>query len=226
LSTPERRVDLKMDVDSINLMQIRYEGGDFDDCRKFYADMTRHFRQARDPDWPGLASREESWARARAIMCRAAMGDTAGFELRADTLQALGGVSGYGRDQRLHHYVRGLLWQARGDHQKAVTELTQALSSPNMGFTRINYELARSFLTLNQPARAVAIMQPVFRGSLDASGLYLTRTEAHEMLARAWDAAGNRDSARVHWIAVESAWRQADPIFRSRWEAARSHLLN
>ena len=33
------------------------------------------------------------------------------------------------------------------------------------------------------------------RGKVDASGLYTTRTELHELLAQAWDAAGRADLA-------------------------------
>ena len=67
-------------------------------------------------------------------------------------------------------------------------------------------------------------MQPAFRGSLEAANLYITRTELHELLAQAFDAAGERDSATAHWRAVESAWRNADPQFRTRWEAAQRYL--
>ena len=79
-------------------------------------------------------------------------------------------------------------------------------------------------LRLNRPREAVAALQPAFRGSLEAANLYITRTELHEMLAQAFDAAGLRDSATVHWWAVETAWRNADPQFRPRWEVARRRL--
>ncbi|HSQ29771.1 MAG TPA: hypothetical protein VLN49_07975 [Gemmatimonadaceae bacterium] len=48
-------------------------------------------------------------------------------------------------------------------------------------------------------ARAIAVLQPALRGPLDASNLYVTCTELHELLAQAWDAAGARDSAAAHY---------------------------
>jgi predicted Zn-dependent protease len=117
-----------------------------------------------------------------------------------------------------------LLWRARGDEGKAAIEFRAAISSPNFGFTRINYELGQSLLSLGRPMEAVAILQPALRGALDASNLYVTRTALHELLARAWDAGGNRDSARVHWAQVDRAWAGADPAFRSRWELAHRQV--
>jgi hypothetical protein len=56
---------------------------------------------------------------------------------------------------------------------------------------------------------------------VDGSNTYTSRTELHEAMALAFEQAGQADSARVHWRAVESAWRLADPVFRNRYLAAR-----
>jgi hypothetical protein len=62
----------------------------------------------------------------------------------------------------------------------------------------------------------VAVVQPALRGSIEASNLYITRTELHELLAQAWDAANGRDSAVAHYRVVTSAWKRADPLLQSR----------
>jgi hypothetical protein len=41
-------------------------------------------------------------------------------------------------------------------------------------------------------------------------------------MADAFEQAGNRDSARVHYRAVEQAWRHADPEFAERYRRART----
>jgi hypothetical protein len=45
------------------------------------------------------------------------------------------------------------------------------------------------------------------------------------MLARAYDAAGERDSAAVYYGYVVSAWRGADAQFQRRWAHAREWLV-
>jgi hypothetical protein len=57
---------------------------------------------------------------------------------------------------------------------------------------------------------------------VDGSNTYVTHTELHEALAHAFHAAGRRDSARVHYAAVERAWRKADPMLAERYAIARA----
>ena len=168
----------------------------------------------------GHSAKHQTWNLTHAATAFAAYGDTAHLVLLADTIELAGAGSLFGRDHRLHHYVRGLLARSRNDPQTAEREFRLAVTSWNMGFTRINYELAEVLLESDRPAEAVRALQPAFRGSIESSNLYITRTELHEALARAWDAAGNRDSARMHWRAVVEAWRGADPQFQPRWQAA------
>jgi hypothetical protein len=70
----------------------------------------------------------------------------------------------------------------------------------------------------------VALLQSSLRGTLEASNLYLTRTETHELLAQAWDAAGVRDSAVAHYAWVAKAWSAADPSLAGRARVARERL--
>ncbi|HYD51766.1 MAG TPA: hypothetical protein VEA99_04025, partial [Gemmatimonadaceae bacterium] len=89
---------------------------------------------------------------------------------------------------------------------------------------RINYELARSLQALHRHQDAIRVLAPTLRGGIEGSALYLTRTEAHELLAQLHDARGQQDSAAAHFRAVERAWRSADPSFAPRHAAARRWL--
>ena len=175
-------------------------------------------------DLPAVRARNGAWTLTHVATTRAAAGDTSRLGWLADTIESLGAATGRGRDRRLHHHVRGLLWLARGRPSEAVTAFERAIYSPTLGYTRTNYELARLYLRLDRPRDAVAILQPAFRGSLEASNLYVTRTELHELLAQAHERAGTRDSAATHYAAVVDAWRDAEPQFKVRWAAARDRL--
>jgi len=173
---------------------------------------------------PGLLARQRSWPLAHAAAAWAAVSDTARVARLGAEIEAVAHYSSYGRDWRLPDHVRGLLWQARGRHDSAVVEFRRAIYSPTFGYTRTNVELARSLLTLGRADEAVATLQSALRGSLDGSNLYVTRTELHELLARAFEAAGRRDSAIAHYRRVADAWRGGDPAFRTRAETARRKL--
>jgi hypothetical protein len=141
-----------------------------------------------------------------------------------DTVAYWGARSLYGRDQRLHHFVRGLLLAAEGRDGEAVGEYRRAMQSPSLGYTRVNLELARSLIRLDRPGEAVPVLQAALRGEVDASNLYVTRTAIHEVLAEAFERAGNADSALVHWRAVASALAHADASFIGRRTAAGQAL--
>ena len=143
-----------------------------------------------------------------------------GLARLADAVQSLGLQSGLGRDRRLHHYVSGLLLVARGDDQGAALEFSRAMLSRNFGYTRTNFELARTLIRLGRPADAVAVLQPALRGGMEATNLYVSRTELHELLGQAWDAAGRPDSALAHYRVVVDAWRNADAALQPRQQQA------
>ena len=151
-------------------------------------------------------------------------GDTLRARGLVDSIERLGQRSMFSRDPLLHHFVRGLLHARAGQDEAAVRELRAALSSPTFGYTRINYELGERLLALGRPAEAIPVVQGALHGGLEGSDLYVTRTALHELLARLFDASGGRDSAAVHYAAVERAWRAADPELRPRYEAARRWL--
>ena len=150
---------------------------------------------------PSLSHRV--WQLAHRAGALAAAGDTGELAAIADTIRALAPRSGYGRDPRLEHHVRGLLLQSRGDHEAAVAAFRRAIWSWNMGYTRTNVALARSLLALGRPGEAVAALQPALRGGLEVNNAYVTHTALHRALGEAWRAAGNADSAAFHarWVA-------------------------
>jgi tetratricopeptide (TPR) repeat protein len=172
-------------------------------------------------DGAGFVARNLSWHMTLAATALAAAGDTAMVRALGDSIQRIGQRSSFVRDYRIHHFVHGLLLQRQNRHADAVEAFRRSLVSMTDGYTRINLELARSLVAIQQYQEAIAVLQPALRGGVDGANTYVTHTELHEMLAQAFYSAGQRDSASTHYAAVERAWRRADPIFRSRYELAR-----
>ncbi len=173
---------------------------------------------------PSHEARYAAWSLTHAANAHAALGDTILLAALADTIGFLGSRSLLGRDQRLHHHVRGLLLTVRGDDDAAIEEFRRAMISTAVGYTRAHYELARGLVRRGRAREAIAVLQPVIPAAVEASALYLTRPELEEVLAQAWDAVGNADSAVVHLRNVAHAWQNADPILRDRVRAVRSRL--
>ena len=161
-------------------------------------------------------ARQRAWALTHAANALAEAGDTARLARLIDTIRVVGAQSLLARDQRLHHHARGLLLAARGDDAAAVAEFRRAVVSLGAGYTRTNYELANALLRLGRPREAVAVLQPAIYQSIEGSGLYVTQPELEALLAKAWDAAGVRDSAVPHYRQVLNAWRNPDPELRER----------
>jgi DNA-binding SARP family transcriptional activator len=178
-------------------------------------------------EWPaGMRARHRTWSRTLLAMVLAASGDTLRLRQLADSTEYWGQRSNYGRDRRAYHYVRGMLLVAERRDAEAATELREAIHSPTYGFTRVNYELGRTLLRLGRPDEAVPVVRAALHGELDGSSLYVSRTELHELLAQAFDAAGQRDSAVVHYRAVVKAWSHADPLFHARRNRAQARLAH
>lgn len=173
---------------------------------------------------PGVEARHHAWANTLLGMALLAAGDTTAVRRLADAVERWGQRSNFGRDRRLHHYLRGMLLVAQRRDTEAAAELERAIFTSTHGFTRVNYELGRVLLRLNRPAEAVPVVRAALHGDLDGANLYMTRTDLHELLAQAFDRLGQRDSARVHYRAVVRAWEQADPLYHARRDSARAWL--
>jgi DNA-binding SARP family transcriptional activator/tetratricopeptide (TPR) repeat protein len=170
---------------------------------------------------PSGAARERVWRLTQEARALASAGDTTAVAALADTIGAVGASSGHVRDRRLDRYVRGLVLLARNDLVGAEAAFRSALYSLPAGYTRVNCELGDVLLRLGRPRDAVAVLQPALRGKVDASNYYVTHTEVHALLARAWDAAGRADSAAAHYAWVARAWEHGDPPFAQRAAEAR-----
>ncbi len=177
------------------------------------------------PRFPSIKARTLAWYGALLGTAQAAMSDTVSVRRMADTVQYWGERSAYGRDRRMHHFLRGLVHAAAGRDDDAIREYHAAVHSWTLGYTRVNAELAKVLLRQRRPREAVAALQPALRGEVDGPNFWITRTELHELLAQAFDQAGQQDSASVHYRAVARAWERADPAFHARREVARSWLL-
>ena len=205
--------------ESVTLSILAFESGD-------YAGAIRGFRAeaegAATIPAAGHRARGVAWNLTHAGAAYAAAGDTATVRRLADSIETIGPQSLFGRGARLHHFLRGLLLAAGQRHAEAVEEYRRAMFSTTEGYTRINYELARSLLQLHRPAEALEPLRAALHGGLDGSNLYITRTELHELLGQAFVALGRRDSAAVHYRLVARAWEKADPLFQAR----RSSVLD
>lgn len=199
---------------------LAFEGGDPARAADFF-EILRGLGTQRAP---GMRARWLAWHSTLTATALAAAGDTATLRQLVDTVEYWGSRSLYGRDRKAHHFLRGLLLVASGRDADAVAEFRQGIHSPSLGYTRVNLELGRALLRLGRPAEAIPVLRSALRGEVDASNLYVTRTEIHEMLGDAFEQAGQADSARAHWQAVSTALARADPEFSARRNRAAGAL--
>jgi tetratricopeptide (TPR) repeat protein len=205
--------------------QVLFEMGRPREAGRIFETIASRHRSAVPAEAPDSAlgdrARHLTWYLTHAATAYAAAGDTTRLARLVDSVEVLGAQSAYGRDRRLHHHLRGLLFLARGRREEAAASFRRAIHSVTLGYTRTNLELGRVLVALGRPAEAVAVLAPALRGDLQASNLYVTHAELHEALAQAYEAAGAPDSARQHYAWVANAWRSADPPFRARAAQAR-----
>jgi len=201
--------------------QVLYEAGRLNHAAALFDSLGFTFSSRASE---GLSARQRSWMLTHSADASADAGDTTRVALLADSIRRLGARSGFGRDHLLHHHVRGRLLLARGDTAGARRELEAAIFSPNAGFTRTNYELARLELATGHPEQAISLLQPVFRAPVDVSNFYLARTEVRHLLGEAWLQAQRPDSALAHLRRAARAWRNADPTFEAKERAVQEAI--
>lgn len=195
--------------------QIAFEQGRFRDAANLFESLAA-LPPLPSPIEPGSVARHRSWFLTHAGTAWASAGDTARLAQLADEVEGSARLSAYGRDWKLPHYLRGLLWNARGDHVQALREFQRAIWSPTDGFTRANLELARALIAADRAAEATALLRAALRGPIEASNFYVTRTEIHELLAHTFMSKVATDSAVAHFDVVARSWQYGDPPFRIR----------
>jgi DNA-binding SARP family transcriptional activator/TolB-like protein len=200
--------------------QVYFDLGQFRRAAALFDSVSRAPRDST----PSQLARNQVWTQALRATALAAAGDTALLPALADSIERWGRLSAYGRDQRLHHHVRGLLFEARGQLDAAESELRQSVFSPTTGYTRTNVELAKVLMRESRPREAAYWAEAGLRGPADAGNTYVTQTELAEVAALAWDAAGMKDSAVVRYRQVVHNWSDAEPAFAARVERARLRL--
>jgi tetratricopeptide (TPR) repeat protein len=201
------------------LGQVLFEAGHF-------AESAARFATAADAPvgaTPSHRARDRAWTLGLGATALAAAGDTIRLAALIEPVRQAGEQSLSVRDRLLHHHLRGLLMSARGDDAGAESEFREALSLPT-GYTRSRYELGSVLLRLGRPREAVTALQPAVRAPMEGAHLYLSATDRRALLALAWDSAGGRDSALVHYRVVLAAWRRADPSLAARKSAIQARV--
>ena len=202
--------------------QVLLEMGRYRDAANIFTE-TAAYRFAGEP--PGRIARQCAWMLTHAGSALAAAGDTIAVAALADSVEACGARSGFGRDRRLQYYLRGLLWVARDRPDSAVVAFERATLSETQGFSRLQLERARALLALGRAREAIPVLRHPLEGTLQAGNFYATSTELQDLLSRAYELAGEPDSAAVYDRAVLDAWRGADPQFRPRIARVRARLV-
>ena len=155
----------------------------------------------------------------------ASAGDTARARVAADSALAWSTRSLNRRDAHIGSHANGISLAARGDTAGAIAALERAVYSPTTGYMQTNRELARLYLATNRPADAARVLGAALRSpTMESGSLYVTRTELHELLARAYDRLGKPDSAAVHYERVVRALANADAETRPAYDAAVARL--
>ena len=209
--------------DSVFLLLVQGENlahtGDVAGVRRAFAAAVPAQPHARGSDaaslYPADWARTFTWPRTLMAdaLWRASNGDTLHLAALADSIQAIGARSYYGRDWRLYHHVRGLIAMTGKRWPEAESEFTRARWGRS-GWPRTLVELARAQRAQGHNTAAIATLRDAYTVQLAAMGLYVPRSELDFEMARTFSAAGESDSAGVYAARVASAWRHADPRVR------------
>ncbi len=215
---------------SISLLavaQVLFESGRYREAALLF-DSVANYPWRSSPDFPreapGLVARHRIWMTTQEATALAAAGDTARLTEIADSCDVWGPRSAFFRDRTLVHYVRGLLWAARGQLGKAEAEYRTALVSPIEGYSRINLELGKTLVAEHRARDAIPILEETLHGPVEASSYYLTFAQLHAAIGLAFDRAGQADSAIAHYRWALAAWHNADPVLRPQADAIARRL--
>lgn len=224
-ATIERLIALDPPSTSLRLEEANSLGriGDFAGVRRAFANVDHWPGAPADDGLMGDQARAFCWHHALEGAALAGLGDTILLNAMADSIRSVAGHSYYGRDWRLHHHLLGLVAMKGGRFAEAAAQFDSARWTAT-GWTETNAELARADLALGHTDAALLALREAYQAPLDAMGRYEPRTDLDFLMARAFEQAGNQDSARVYITRVEEAWRRADPEIRRRLlELGRGH---
>ena len=212
---------------SLAAAQVLFEAGRYREAALLF-DSIANYPWRSSPDFPreapGLVARHRIWMTTQEATALAAAGDTTRLTAIADSVEVWGPRSAFFRDRSLVHYVRGLLWSARGQLGKAEAEYRMALVSPNEDYSRINLELGKTLVAEDRPRDAIPILEGPLHGPVEASSYYLTFAQLHATIGFAFDRAGQADSAIAHYRWALAAWHNADPELRPQVDAIARRL--
>ncbi len=162
------------------------------------------------PEPAPSAANARAGYRIRYIDALAELHDAARMQREIAVLTSDVRLSGLKRVQLLIPHAEGMLLLARGDSAAGCAKLREAVISATNGYVKTYLAIGRACLAAHRPNDAIPALRSIVRGPLGASGTFATFTEAHDLLARAFDAIGQRDSATVHLQRVASAWAFGD----------------
>jgi DNA-binding SARP family transcriptional activator/predicted Zn-dependent protease/TolB-like protein len=202
--------------------------GSVDDAARTFETLGGgHSRLFSEPDggfstFAGEAARAFAWPHALLAdaLYLAGSADTLRLAALADSVRAVGSRSYYARDWRLYHHIRGLIAMKGERWAEAEREFTDA-EFTGSGWTRTNVELARAQLAQHRALDAIATLRMAYQASLDGMGRYAPRSEMDFLMARAFAAAGLRDSAAAYAGFARRAWSGADPAVKGRMKGGR-----
>jgi tetratricopeptide (TPR) repeat protein len=205
----------------VNEALILQESGRPDEAAKVWEWLTRNALPEAGP----TSARLRAFAFVMLADALVAAHDTVRLAAVADSVGRWAGEGRNRRDTYLVNYARGLVRVARGDTLGGIELLERAIYSPTEGLTRTNRALGELYLTQRRAADATRVLGAALRsGSLEGASLYVTQTELHELIARAFDQLGAADSAAVHHRYVASALDRSDAEARPRYTAAVQRL--
>lgn len=154
----------------------------------------------------------QRWAVAASVAAAAQRADVA--KRWADSSEAWSTRAPTRRDPRTAMWARGMALAAAGDTAGAIVTLQQAMYWPAFGLPRLNADLARLLLARGRYAEAIPVARGALRAPFDLRSSVADFTTSRMLLARAFEGAGQRDSALVHWRVVQRSWRGADAPLR------------
>jgi DNA-binding SARP family transcriptional activator len=169
---------------------------------------------------PGQQARlhVQRWAVAASVAAAAQRADYA--KRWADSSEQWSKQAPTRRDPRTAMWARGMALAAAGDTAGAIVTLQQAMYWPAFGLPRLNADLARLLLARGRYAEAIPVARGALRAPFDLRSSVADHTTSRLLLARAFEGAGQRDSAAAHWRVVQRSWRTADAPLKAWSDSA------